>query len=72
MGLWGKESGEGSMGDNDQNTQFTRTSLSKNKYKIKTATKSNGPPQVRNPLPALPGPSRLEESDGKHASALFS
>lgn len=61
------------MRDNDQNTQFTCTRLPKNKYKtkIKTATKNNGLPQVRTTLPALTGPSRLEESDDKHASALF-
>lgn len=48
--------------------------LSKNKYKIelKTATKNNSLPQVRNTLPALTGPSWLEESDDKHANALFS
>lgn len=48
--------------------------LSKNKYKIelKTATKNNSLPQVRNTLPPLTGPSWLEESDDKHANALFS
>lgn len=60
------------MRDNDQNTQFTCTRLSKNKYRMKTATKNNGLPRVRNTLPAPTSPSRLEESDDKHASALFS
>lgn len=48
--------------------------LSKNKYtiKLKTATKNSSLPQVRNTFPALTGPSWLEESDDKHASALFS
>ena len=48
--------------------------LSKNKYtiKLKTATKNSSLPQVRKTFPALTGPSWLEESDDKHASALFS
>lgn len=69
-GFWGRL--KKVMRDNDQNTQFTYTRLSKNKCKMKTATKNNGLPQVRNTLPAPTGPSRLEESDDKHASALFS
>lgn len=62
------------MRDNDQNTQCPPARLPKNKYKIKikTAMKNNGLPQVRTSLSALTGPSRLEESDDKHASALFS
>lgn len=60
--------------DIDKIIQFTCMRLSENKYKIelKTATKNNSLPQVRNTLPALTGPSWLQESDDKHTSAVFS
>lgn len=60
--------------DIDKIVQFACMRLSKNKYKVelKTTTKNNRLPQVRNALPVLTAPSRLEESDDKHASALFS